>query len=165
MVYKDCRILGPHIRPNGRKFVEIIYPDGKRKGMSWPKFVMENRIGRYLTKDETVDHINGDFLDNRPKNLRVMERAQHAKEDIRRLKPQEFECPECKKQFTRSGKRLSWAISGRKRGYAGPFCGLSCAAKDSNKVKRGRPKLKVKQIIPEYTTLKEMIGIKKKKGK
>ncbi len=33
------------------------------------RYVMENMLGRYLDPEEVVHHINGDPLDNRPKNL------------------------------------------------------------------------------------------------
>jgi hypothetical protein len=33
------------------------------------RIVMENKIGRYLTKQEVVHHINGDVVDNRIENL------------------------------------------------------------------------------------------------
>lgn len=39
--------------------------------------VMEKLIGRYLTPDEIVDHINMNTLDNRPENLRVMNKKDH----------------------------------------------------------------------------------------
>lgn len=39
--------------------------------------IMEEYLGRELTSNEVVHHINGDKLDNRIENLQVMTRAEH----------------------------------------------------------------------------------------
>lgn len=40
--------------------------------------VMEEHIGRKLTEDEVVYHINGDKTDNRLENLQLMTRGEHS---------------------------------------------------------------------------------------
>jgi predicted DNA-binding protein (UPF0251 family) len=42
-------------------------------------YIMEKHIGRALTKDEVVHHINGIKTDNRLENLQLMTRAEHMK--------------------------------------------------------------------------------------
>lgn len=41
--------------------------------------VAEARLGRDLTPDETVDHLNGDTLDTRWENLEVVSWAEHGR--------------------------------------------------------------------------------------
>jgi hypothetical protein len=41
------------------------------------RYVMEQEIGRKLTEEEIVHHINGDKLDNRLENLQITNRADH----------------------------------------------------------------------------------------
>lgn len=51
MVYKNCKIYGPYRKKqDGREHVVIIYPDGRKSSVSYPKFLVENRRGKYLKK-------------------------------------------------------------------------------------------------------------------
>lgn len=43
------------------------------------RLLVEKKIGRYLTNDEIVHHVNGDQTDNRLENLEVMTLSEHAK--------------------------------------------------------------------------------------
>ena len=60
--------------------------------------VMEKVLGRKLTRDEHVHHINRDRKDNRPENLIVISNREHQKlhkiEETKRMV-----CAECSKEF------------------------------------------------------------------
>jgi hypothetical protein len=56
---------------------KIIVVSGKR--ISEHRHIMEQHLGRKLTTNEVVHHINENKLDNRLENLQLMTRAQHMK--------------------------------------------------------------------------------------
>ena len=65
------------------------------------RLVMEDKIGRYLSRTETIHHVNGNKIDNRIENLALYESdAQHLSENhglIRRGTHKE--CLWCKEKF------------------------------------------------------------------
>lgn len=46
------------------------------------RLVAAEKIGRPLTADEIVHHVNGDVTDNRPENLEVMTQSDHIKRHL-----------------------------------------------------------------------------------
>jgi len=147
------KVYGPYKINSGREIVIIKYKDGTRRTMSYPKYLMEKRIGRKLRKDETVDHINRNFLDNTPSNMQVLKRSKHSKEDARRLKPITFRCPVCGRFFRRSGKRLVRIYERKKMRKAGPFCRSRCQGKYAADIREGlrfRPTETYEEFLEKY---------------
>jgi hypothetical protein len=54
--------------------------EGRRIDMH--RRIMEQHLGRRLTRGEIVHHINGDKMDNRIENLQIMSRSEHTKHHI-----------------------------------------------------------------------------------
>jgi hypothetical protein len=131
------KVYGPYLRKDGRKHVCIIGDDGVRTTKSYPKFLMEQKLGRPLFQTETVDHIDRDFTNDDPGNLRVIDFKQHVSDDTLRVRiPKEFECPTCGNTF-KILRRANSYVNNRRKGKAGPFCSKSCAGKYSKKVQLG----------------------------
>lgn len=149
-------MYGPYLGKDNRLRVRLATDDGI-KTVSYPKYLMEVHLNRYLDKDETVDHIDRNPTNNELSNLRVLLRSDHAKQDGRILVTQEFECPECKSKFRISGKKLSDAKSNRRKGKTGPFCSKSCVGRYGVKIQTGEiVKTEIATAIEvEYTSLKE----------
>ena len=55
----------------------IWLPDGTQIRVRKHRFIMEGIIGRPLSPDENVHHINGIKDDNRPINLKIIEHGKH----------------------------------------------------------------------------------------
>lgn len=156
MIYENCKIYGPYkSKDDNRLRINVVSADGKMKTVSYPKYLMEIHLQRYLDESETIDHIDCDPLNNEISNLRVMSRDLHASIDAKRLKTQSFECPMCNRIFSLSGKRLSDAIRNRKKNKAGPFCSRQCTGHYGKAVQIDDIRLEVVHINPLYTTLKK----------
>lgn len=63
-------------RPAKSKYRKVVV-DGER--IDEHRHVMQVHLGRKLSTDETVHHINGDTYDNRIENLKVIDVAEHAR--------------------------------------------------------------------------------------
>lgn len=92
---RACQALNQIKRPDGRihngkpvrqdraGYVWLWEPDHPNKSYGgWQaehRLVMEAALGRYLTKDEQVDHVNQNKSDNRLENLQVLDASTHSK--------------------------------------------------------------------------------------
>lgn len=122
------KTYGPYIRKDGRKHIVIIYDDGRRQTKSYPRFLLEQKIGRELLPEETVDHIDEDFTNDDLDNLQILSLAENARKAMLK-RPAEYSshiCPECKTPFTKRAYQVKRTI---KKGKSGPFCSRSCAGK------------------------------------
>ena len=126
------KVYGPYTRKDGRKHVIIIDDDNNQTTVSYPKYLMQEHLGRQLTKEETVDHIDGDFTNDSIDNLQILSRKDNARkqfEDFPELKAKQyiFECPVCKKEAVIPYRR--YKDNQLRQGKAGPYCSRSCAGK------------------------------------
>lgn len=92
-----------------------------KKTISYPKFLVECYLNKELSKEETIDHIDGDFNNNDFSNLRIVNRSQHSKDDSIKLIPLETKCPICGK------KVLINSTNSYNRGKVTGFCSKKCS--------------------------------------
>jgi hypothetical protein len=120
------KVHGPYTRKqDGRQHVVIVFMDLSKKTVSYPKYLMEQKLGRELDPDlETVDHIDRDFTNNDPLNLRVIEREKHCKEDAIHVEDVEIMCVLCGRKAFKQAHNLQ---GNKIQGKAGPFCSRSCS--------------------------------------
>ena len=136
------RVYGPYDSHDGRKIVIVIDENGHRRTVSYPKFLLEQELGRQLDQDlETVDHVDTNKDNNDLSNLRIVPRQEHSGDDTRRVRLLDLICAQCNKQFQRSPKLVR---DKAKAGKVGLFCSKECAGKYSRDVQLGlREKLPV----------------------
>ena len=95
------------------------------------RVVMENHIGRLLTSNEVVHHIDGDKHNNDINNLELMSQKEHTKLHAKKGRSYiQCICPNCNKIFERE-----------KRNYhpnTTPKCSRKCNGEYSRKIQLNR---------------------------
>lgn len=124
------KTYGPYRRKDGRQIV--IHYDELTKSQhtqSYPRYLVEQFLGRKLETWEQVDHINNDHTDDRLENFQLLTQQQNNEKSRVPAKIYQFFCPQCGEWTTKSARRVR---NNRRQGKKGPFCSKSCAAKATN---------------------------------
>ena len=155
-MYENCKIYGPYLnKKDGRLRSRIKFPDGSIKTISYPKYLMEVHLGRYLEENETIDHIDGNLLNNNINNLLILDRKVHCENDATRNKDITVNCEYCGKEFTIEGDKLSY----RNRRFSGYFCSKSCSGNYGRDIQLGRIKPStVDKVVPDKYKRKSAQG-------
>lgn len=124
------KIYGPYLRPDGRKHIVIIHADKTRQTKSYPRYLLEQHIGRELTDDETCDHKDDDFTNDDIDNLQILSRADNINKAKQSRAFFEFNCPMC---GNLAFKPLNQVKHNHQLGKRGPYCSRSCAGKAGSK--------------------------------
>jgi hypothetical protein len=122
-------VYGPYTRKDGRKHV-VHYDGHTRRTQSYPRYLMENYLGRVLNDWEHVDHINDDFTDDRIENLQILLQAENNRKSTKPAETMWFTCSVCQGKFDIPARqfRQNQIVQGK----AGPYCSKSCAGKVHN---------------------------------
>lgn len=88
------KVYGPYRRsyksgPDRMQMI-FVFEDGSKTSMSNARWVMTQHLGRRLGKDEHVDHINENPLDDRIENLQLLSRGDNNRKSTR-LNPDRFD--------------------------------------------------------------------------
>lgn len=149
-MYEDYKIYGPYTRKDGRKHVILINGD-LRKTVSYPKYLIEQHLGRYLSDDETVDHIDEDFTNDNIDNLRILSRVCNIKRSSIRLTNVVGVCPICNVEFEYSKTQIKMQRYENTCNRAGPFCSKRCSGIYGSSLQNNRTeKLDRRQVEISY---------------
>ena len=124
------KIYGPYTRKDGRMHVVVVKDDKTKTTISYPKYLMQQHLGRELTNDETVDHIDGNIFNNDISNFQILSRADNALKSVKWAEYLKLTCKYCGKQFERRAAIHKHNTNVRK--VDGPFCSKQCVGKVHN---------------------------------
>jgi endogenous inhibitor of DNA gyrase (YacG/DUF329 family) len=149
MVYKDCKIYGPYINKKDNRYrCILVHLNGNKQTISYPKYLMEVHLGRYLEENETIHHIDGNPLNNDISNLKILDRKEHCYNDALKNKEIKVKCSYCGKEFTIKGKYVH-RRNRKDRNSSGYFCSKRCSGKYGKLIQLGliKPTI-VDKIVP-----------------
>lgn len=155
MIYKNVdKIYGPHLGKDGRLRLNLVFKDKTKKTISYPKYLMEKHLDRYLSDEEQVDHIDGNPLNNDLSNLQVLKLGEHQSLDVLRNKDIVVNCKYCGKEFTIKGSTLHYRNRSDKP-HSGYFCSRSCSGKYGKDIQLGRiSHIEIDKVLPNKYKVK-----------
>lgn len=117
----------------------IVYKDSSNKlhTQSYPRYLMEQKLGRPLSPNEDVHHIDGDVTNNDLSNLEIVPHGEHQKVHSQKYFDKYVFCDYCGKEFlwlaTQQRNHYS-NLSKKNCHYHGHiFCSKQCAGKFGRK--------------------------------
>jgi len=125
-----------------RRNVILFNTDKDRTTVSYARYLMSVHLERELRKDEHVDHINGDRLDDRLENYQILSPDDNTRKGMKsnniKKAMVEIECGNCGRIFSKPRNCTHLVIKTKKSTY----CSRQCSGRRGNK---GQSK-----IIKEY---------------
>ena len=101
---------------------------------SYPRLLMELKLGRPLLKTEDVHHKDENPLNNDIENLEVIDHKEHERQHAQKYFDKEMICPICNKKFIWTVKQQIWyngrtkrTIKTRKYDRQPPCCSKHCS--------------------------------------
>ena len=121
--YSNSKVLGPYDRPDGRQHVVVCYQDGTKSTVSYPKYLLELKLGRYLEITEVCHHIDENKDNNDPDNLEAKLRSNHSSGHQSKYKEDaEYPCLKCGDILLLTVKQQHTLVGNRNQGKNGPYC-------------------------------------------
>lgn len=117
------------VNPEGRRTLLLYNSHSDRTSTQYARYLLSVSLGRYLTKDETVDHIDGDKANDSLDNLQILSLYDNVRK-TRKMPDIELVCPICGTVFYRSRTQLRGKLDRAKEGKI--TCSRVCGRKMSS---------------------------------
>lgn len=105
-----------------RKNVVLYNSESDRTTISYARYLLSIKLGRFLTDNEEADHRDDNKTNDDLGNLQILTpRENKIKQSLNRIINRSFTCPICKKEFSLTGREL-----GRRRNKTEPVCSKNC---------------------------------------
>lgn len=101
---------------DGRSRIVIVDECGRHTSKSYPRFLVEQSIGRKLLINEDIHHKDGDVTNNDLTNLEIINHGEHQRLHSTKFFDTEETCCVCGKKFIYTGKRWQRYYSDLRRG-------------------------------------------------
>lgn len=113
---------------DGRSRAVIVDDNGKHTSKSYPRFLVEQNLGRELLPNEDVHHKDGDVTNNNINNLEIILHGEHQRIHSTKYSDVEKICCICGKKFIFTAKQQCNYYSDLRRGRnRGITCSRRCA--------------------------------------
>ena len=107
-----------------------VYLKDTKKVISYPKYLMEQSLGRKLRPEEQVHHKDEHPLNNNLDNLEVVKLGEHQRHHSTKYVDRIAKCAWCGKEFLWTAKQQKRFYGSKKRRLPdsdSPFCSKSCS--------------------------------------
>lgn len=113
------------------------YNKKTKKVTSYPRVLLEQKLGRELLPNEQVHHIDRNPLNNEASNLEIQLLGEHQRSHAQKYYDKEMVCPNCGQIFIWPAKaqRQHYVNQNRHR-YKNPICRPFCSRKCSGQYTR-----------------------------
>ena len=142
-----------HVGNEGRKLITLKKFNGELVGTSYARYLMAVKLGRFLTDQEEVDHIDNNKTNDDPNNLQILTPEQNReKQRLHYINSvqQKFDlaCPYCGKDFTLTEREMGGRITQiQKNNSIGLiYCSTNCAGIFNSLI---NPSIKIGKTITE----------------
>lgn len=118
-----------------RWVVCLVRNNKDRTTITYAKYLKSIELGRILSREEEVDHVDGDKTNDDPSNLEVVTGEENRRRwsEAHPGRKVELQCPQCEKTFQRR-KGQEQAV--KSKGKSKDYCSRKCSREANPKVGR-----------------------------